>query len=90
MSQFNDSNIEREVLDRLVRIEVKLDSFESAKNTSYENQRQIIELRKDTEDQEKRISSIEDNNTWLKRTTVGAVIASAVGFIFGLIQLLMQ
>jgi hypothetical protein len=63
-----------EILERLVRMETKLDDFsnlrekaESAYNTSNQNKEDI--------------SDIQDNIKWLWRTGLGAVIVAVVGLI---------
>ncbi len=75
-----DKIFETEVIERLARIETKLDDYEDirhkaddAYNKSNQNERRIQEL--------------EDNNKWLKRTTIGAVITSLVALIFLFIKL---
>lgn len=77
---------EREVLDRLTKIEVKLDSFDAAKKKTYDNENDIIVLKGEVKNQENRISDLEDSNKWLFRTTVGAVIVSIVAIVFALVQ----
>ena len=39
-----ETTFEREVLDRLTKIEVKLDSFDAAKKMTYKNENEIIQL----------------------------------------------
>ena len=39
-----DNNFEREVLDRLIKIEAKLESWDNSKKQIYDNQREIIHL----------------------------------------------
>ena len=39
-----DNDFEREVLDRLIKIEAKLESWDSSKKQIYDNQRDIIHL----------------------------------------------
>lgn len=64
----------QEILERLVRMETKLDDFtslrdkaESAYTTSNQNKESI--------------ETIQDNIKWLWRTGLGAVIVAAIGFI---------
>ena len=63
-----EENFEIQVLTRLTAIETKLDDYKKiediayrAYNNSKENQQEIKEMK--------------ENNTWLKRTIVGEVIA---------------
>ena len=77
---------EREVLERLAKIEAKLDGFDAAKKKTYENENEIIRLKDDVKNQGDRIIKLEDSNKWLHRTTAGAVIGSLVAIVFALVQ----
>lgn len=75
-----EKGFEREVLDRLTKIETKLDDYntmeektDDAHNLSIQNERDIDEIK--------------DKIKWLSRTIVGAIIAGIVGLIFALIQI---
>lgn len=81
-----EMSFEREVLDRLIAIEQKLDGFSNAKAKTYENEKAIIQINNDLEEQEKRIAALEDCSKWLSRTIVAAVIVAAVGIVFALIK----
>ena len=81
-----ETTFEREVLDRLTKIETKLDSFDNAKKKTYENENEIIQLKNDVKNQGDRILELVDSNKWLHRTTAGAVIASLVAIVFALVQ----
>lgn len=92
MSDYEDMGVEfhdfeREVLDRLIKIEAKLDSVDSAKATTYENQREIIALKKDTAEQEHRIKSLEDSNKWIWRTVAGSIIATLIAILSDFISI---
>ena len=50
-----ENGFEREVLDRLTKIEVKLDSYDKIKDQVYENQRNILKVYEKTEQQQKEI-----------------------------------
>ena len=75
-----ESNFEREVLDRLTKIEVKLDSYEKLKETTYQNQRDILQIMERNEQQQEQINELRDRNKWLARTIgaslIGIIIAS--------------
>ncbi len=81
-----ETGFEREVLDRLTKIEAKLDSFDAAKKKTYENENEIIRLKDEVKNQNERIIKLEDSSKWLHRTTAGAAIASLVAVVFALIQ----
>lgn len=76
-----DNNFEREVLDRLIKIEAKLESWDSSKKQIYDNQRDIILLKEQTEQQQRDIDELKDRNRWLGRTTAGAAISAVVSAI---------
>ncbi len=77
----SDNTFEREVLDRLIKIEAKLESWDRSKQQIYDNQRDILKLSEQSDRQEEDIREIKDRNKWLSRTTVGAVISAAVSMI---------
>ncbi|GFI31573.1 hypothetical protein IMSAGC013_02969 [Lachnospiraceae bacterium] len=78
---------EREVLDRLTKIEAKLDSFDAAKKKTYDNENDIIRLNGDVEGLKSRIGQLEDSNKWLARTLAAAIITSVVGVVFVIIRM---
>ncbi len=73
-----EKNFEREVLDRLIKIEAKLESWDSSKKQVYDNQKEIIKLQEQNSQQQKDIESLLDGNKWLKRTASGAAITAIV------------
>ncbi len=76
-----EKSFEQEVLERLIKIEMKLESWDSSKKQIYDNQKDIIKLKEQTVQQGKDIEDLQDRNKWLSRTSAGAVIgaiASAV------------
>ena len=78
---------EREVLDRLTKIEAKLDSFDAAKKKTYDNENDIIRLKDEVKNQSDRIIKLEDSNKWLARTLAAAIITAVVGVVFVLIRM---
>lgn len=82
-----ETTFEREVLDRLTKIEVKLDSFDAAKKMTYKNENEIIQLQEEAKSLLKRVGDLEDSNKWLSRTIVAAIITAVVGFIFVFIRM---
>ncbi|MGN0352381.1 MAG: hemolysin XhlA family protein [Roseburia sp.] len=77
-------DFEREVLDRLIKIEAKLESWDSSKKQVYENQREIIKLKEQNSQQQKDIECLVDGNKWLKRTVVGAVVTAVVSSVIAI------
>lgn len=82
-----ESVFEREVLDRLTKIEAKLDSLDAAKKKTYENENEIIRLKDDARNQAERICKLEDSSKWLARTLAAAIITAVVGVVFVLIRM---
>ena len=82
----SETTFEREVLDRLTKIEAKLDSFDAAKKQTYDNENDIIRLNGDVDGLKERIGQLEDSNKWLARTLAAAIITSIVGVVFVLIR----
>lgn len=75
-----EKGFEREVLDRLTKIETKLDDYNTMKEKTDDAHNLSIKNERD-------IDEIKDKIKWLSRTIVGAIIAGIVGLIFALIQI---
>ena len=76
-----ENSFEREVLDRLIKIESKLESWDNSKKQIYDNQKDIIKLQEQTEQQGKDITDMQDRNKWLGRTSVAAIISAVISAI---------
>lgn len=74
-----NSKFEREVLERLTKIETKLDDYANIREKTEE----AYTLSKENE---KDISDINDKIKWLSRTIAGAIIAGIIGIIFTFIK----
>lgn len=81
-----EQNFEREVLDRLIKIEEKLDGFSKAKEKTYENERHVMILENDVLDLKKEVDSLKESNKWLLRTVAAALITGVIGIIFTLVK----
>lgn len=79
-------DFEREVLDRLIQIEAKIGSWDSAKKQVYDNQREIIKLWEQNQHQRADVDELKEGNKWLKRTTAGAVITALVSAITAIVM----
>ena len=79
-----EPTFEREVLDRLIKIEQKLDSYQKAKEVTYENQRELIALQSDVKDINEDVANLKDSNKWLFRTVAAAIITALIGIVFTL------
>lgn len=74
-----DEKFELEVLQRLTKIETMLENFKGVENKSLEAYNLSIQNKQ-------RLDKIEDNNKWLFRTSIGAVITGLIGIILSLIK----
>ena len=74
-----NSKFEREVLERLTKIETKLDDYTNIREKTEE----AYTLSKENE---KDISDINDKIKWLSRTIAGAIIGGIIGIIFTFIK----
>ena len=75
-----EEKFEREVLDRLIIIETKMDMLastsdkvEDAYNTAMKNKEDISEMK--------------ERNKWLWRTAIGALITGGIGILIAAIEL---
>lgn len=75
-----EKTFEREVLDRLTKIETKLDDYTTIKNKSDDS----YNLSKQNE---KDIDEIKDKIKWLSRTIAGAIITTIIGVIVAVIKM---
>ena len=80
-----------QIIDKLARIEQKLEDFIDTINESTrlsrDNENRIIRLEVKIKEHDKDINNIKDNSKWLSRAVVGAVITALVGLVFGLLTL---
>ncbi|MCM1216868.1 MAG: hemolysin XhlA family protein [Lachnospiraceae bacterium] len=88
-----EENVMLEILERLTKIETKIDSYSDAKKKTYENEKEILKLRgeidvleKENGTQNKEIAELKEKNKWLFRTTAGAVITGLVGIIIAFVS----
>lgn len=78
----SEKDFEREVLDRLIKIEGKIESWDNSKKQVYENQREIIKLQEQNSQQQREIEELKEGNKWLKRTAGGAAVTAVIsGFV---------
>ena len=75
----DERKFEIEVLTRLTKIETMLEDFKGVETKTIEAYNLSIKNKE-------RIDKIEDNNKWLFRTTVGAVITGLIGIALNLIK----
>lgn len=75
----SDKGFELEVLQRLTKIETMLEDFKGVESKSIQAYNMSLSNKE-------RIDKIEDNNKWLFRTTVGAVITGFVAIILSFVK----
>ncbi len=75
-----EKTIEQQILERLVRLETKLDNYNGLKEIVYETNNKAVQ-------NERNLGEIRDSIKWLTRTVTGAVVTTVVGLIFTLIRL---
>lgn len=81
-----EAEFEREVLDRLIEIEGKLDGYNNAKVKTYENEKEILRIKSDLEDVQKTVTDLTESNKWLFRTVVAAIIVAAIGLLTTIVR----
>ena len=81
-----EAEFEREVLDRLIKIEGKLDGYNNAKIQTYENEKEILRIKSDLEDVQKTVTDLTESNKWLFRTVVAAIIVAAIGLLTTIVR----
>lgn len=73
----NDNKFQREVLDRLMRLETKID-LQDYKGISEKVDSALNKARNN----EERINKLEDSNKWITRLVIGAIIGGILAFVF--------
>ena len=74
-----EKKFEIEVLTRLTKIETMLEDFKGVESKSTEAYNLSM-------NNKQRLDKIEDNNKWLFRTTVGAVITGIIAIVISFIN----
>ena len=74
-----EREFEKEVLERLTRIETKLDDYDNTKT-------KVEEARAKSYTNERRISDLEEKIKWLVRAIIGAVITGGIGVLYAKIK----
>ena len=75
-----EKEFEKEILERLIRIETKLDDYDSTKT-------KVEEARAKAYSNERRINDIEDKLKWITRTTTGALITGGLAIIYAILKI---
>ena len=82
----NDPNFQREVLDRLIVLEtlIKQQDYKSLSEKVEKSHDDLLKDEQRLKNHEERILKIEDNNKWLWRLVIGALITGAMAILFGI------
>jgi len=75
-----EKDFEREVLERLARIETKLDDYDGIKSKAENG----FTLAKSNE---KDIKELQDKLTWVSRTLIGALLTGGIGLVFAFLKM---
>jgi len=81
-----DENLLSEVVQRLTRIEVKLEEIINIKEDVDMLKGQVIELTQKDIAQEKEIIELKDSNKWLTRVVIGAIFTVITGIIVAIVK----
>ena len=76
-----------EIIERLTKIEVKIDDIKRLKDDLNHHAVEITEIKASLENQQKEIKEIKENNQWLRRAVIGAIVTATIGVIFCFIKL---
>lgn len=75
-----ESGFQREVLERLTKIETKLDDYKEIKEKNEIAYTKAMSNEKD-------IIDIQDKLKWISRAIVGAVIVAIIGIVFSFLKI---
>jgi len=75
----DEKKFEIEVLTRLTKIETMLENFKGVESKATDAYNLSL-------NNQKRLDKIEDNNKWLFRTTIGAVLTGLIAIVLSFIK----
>jgi len=73
--------IEKEVLQRITRVETKVDEMDEKLDRAIKANETAVEALQQAKSAHHRLDQIEDNQKWLWRTIAGAFLVAVAGFI---------
>ena len=76
--QMTEPNLLMDIRERLVRVETKLDNHNGIRERVDAVEDRVIENEARGKSNTHRVDKLEENNTWLWRTVVGAIICAAI------------
>lgn len=75
------------VIERLVRIETKVDALKGTEKAVSEHSDRIVKLEAASKSHQHQLDELKEKSRWAQRTTWGAIITAAVGLAFAIIRL---
>lgn len=89
----SNTSINTEIIERLVRLETKIDTFKTditkIEEISGSNKNDIIDLKNKAENLDKEVDEIKEKMQWISRTSIGAIVACIGGLILAGLRVLM-
>lgn len=89
----SNTSINTEIIERLVRLETKIDTFKTditkIEEISSSNKNDIIDLKNKAENLDKEVEEIKEKMQWISRTSIGAIVACVGGLILAGLRVLM-
>lgn len=81
----NDPSFQREVLDRLIKLETLLQQqdYKGLREKVEIDHEKILKDEQISKNHEARLNKLEDTNKWLWRLVIGALITGAMAILFG-------
>jgi predicted ribosome quality control (RQC) complex YloA/Tae2 family protein len=73
--------VEAEVLQRIARVETKVDNMDEKLDRAIAANETAVEALQSAKSAHHRLDKIEDNQKWLWRTFAGAILVAIAGFI---------
>lgn len=74
----DETRVLSEIRERVVRLETKIDAMTDVRTTAEEAKEKAQEALQSARSAHHRIDEIADNQRWLWRTVVGAILAGAI------------
>ena len=81
-----DEKLLSEVVQRLTRIEVKLEEIVTVKKDVEDLKCEVVELKAKDESQQKEIIELKECNKWLTRTVIAGICTIVTGIIAAIIK----
>lgn len=75
-------DLDNEMLQRITRVETKVDNMDKKLDHAIAANETAVEALTSSKSAHHRLNKIEDNQTWLWRTTIAALIVGAVNILW--------